>query len=176
MCSRSFLSIALLSVAVAASAEDTPERLGYQTFVDDVQAGRVKSVEMSSGIGASNDITVTVTKDGQESTYSVQRPYRPSEDPVLLEFLKKNQVSCKLVEKKDIEGHFDGFFGLETVVMMFGIPVAMLVLLIIAVVRMGRVREDIKSLESFIRIQSAIAEGQRLPPIPQGGVPQRPAP
>ena len=177
MCTRSLLSVGLLLVGMAAFADDAPEKLGYQTLVDDVQGGRVKSVEISSGIGSSNDITVTALKGDQEVTYVVQRPYRAAEDPVFLDFLKKSQVEYKLVEKKDVENDFFpfAFLGLGSAVVMLGIPIAMLVLLIISVVRIGRVYESIKSLEFFLKVQFAVTEGQRLPPMSQGAAPQGPA-
>jgi len=159
MRTRRLLLVAVVTACVAAYAAETPEKLSYQNFVDDVQAGRVKSIEVSSGPGF-RGIQVTALKDDREVAYVVDRPYRPSEDPIFVDFLKKNQVQYKFVEEDPIDRSlfpFIGIFGL----LIYGVPVSMLVLLIIVMIRIRRVHDTLKSLDFFLKLEFAKTEERK---------------
>lgn len=154
MPNRSLLSICLLLVCFAVHAYGEPEQLTNQTFLDDVQAGRVKSVEIATGYPRSeHELMVTATKDGKDVTYYVDRPYRAEEDPIFIDFLKTHQIPYTLVKKEEGESFFSG--GLSALFFFFGPPIVIFVTLLKIMSRIRTIREEVASLRAFIEDQPA---------------------
>jgi hypothetical protein len=138
------------------------EGLSYQTFFDYLASGKIKSVTLLDG-PSMHDMKVTLTKDGQETIYSVDRPYVASEDLFLINYLKEHQVPYESIVQpyEDMEG-----FSSDMVFYLlgFGIPIiatiVMLILLSIVLVRTNRLE---KMLQIVICEQKTRPRGNMNP-------------
>ena len=133
----------------------TSTKLSYQSFVDYARSGKVKFLTISDF--STDDMKVTVVKNGKDVEYLVEKPYKTSEDIVFLDFLKKNKVPHEIIEKKHDLGTFfwlSSFSGM----IIFLSPFVLMIFLIIIMIRTKKMENLLKSqIESNDSTDSKIA-------------------
>jgi len=86
----------LLSVSSLSYAEEKFE-LTYNSFVDYVETGKVKSIDIYEH--SVRDMEVTVIEEGKEKLYKVDKPYSAVEDIIFMKFLKEHKIPYKALKK-----------------------------------------------------------------------------
>ena len=142
----------LLAVTWAAAVGATDvEMLSYSTFIDYVEEGVVRSVNIYN-IGEV-EIEAVIEKDGQEQTVLVKDPTGMKGDLLLHKFLKENGVVLAILSQ-DYSGDYPDRGRMEremlwiTVVMLLipgALIVSILVLLIVILLRVQSIHSVIKA-------------------------------
>lgn len=138
----------------AFAAEDV-KMLSYSTFIDYVEQGVVRSVNIYDF--GMVQIEAVIEKDGQERTVVVEDPVGMQSDVLLHKFLKENAVDLAIL-KQEYTGDYEDDYGygagggimLWSMFSIFLIPgalfVLILVLMIIILVRLQTIHCGIKAL------------------------------
>ena len=116
--------------AQAATAQ--PERLSYDEFLENVRAGKVKSLTL----GSLYYLEGTYSKGDAEKDFFCQRPLEPASDPLLKELLEKHNVS--VVRKEQPKGNsMDKLAQVAPFVLLLLVPSVLLIAVLIYLVRIN---------------------------------------
>lgn len=143
-----WISIIVLTISSYLFAE-SDTKLSYQSFVDYARSGKIKTLEISEfGI---NDMKATILKDGKEVEYIVDKPYRAGDDIVFIDFLKKNKIKYEILEKnhRHLGLSWASFLPLLGFLLFpFLFMLAIMILVIITMIRTGRVERLLEQLRN----------------------------